>query len=156
VRNDTEFWIADTFTGSLARLTGGDQKAVETTALTCSSTPPIGMSFHKLDKAKDKNFWSVRVNSDIRLIVHRSEQSGAHPANRGRDVLMLRSPRHRPDRGGFNSCHGDAIERHSGCGPKADFVAAEAFRRLDGPPAPKPLPPSASVAKSQPAYEGSK
>jgi hypothetical protein len=33
------------------------------------------MSFHKLDKAKDKNFWSVRVNSDIRLIVHRSEQS---------------------------------------------------------------------------------
>ena len=33
------------------------------------------MSFHKLDKAKDKNFWSVRVNSDIRMIVHRSEQS---------------------------------------------------------------------------------
>jgi hypothetical protein len=33
------------------------------------------MSFHKLDKAKDKNFWSVRVSSDIRLIVHRSEQS---------------------------------------------------------------------------------
>jgi hypothetical protein len=33
------------------------------------------MSFHKLDKAKDKNFWSVRVNSDIRLIAHRSEQS---------------------------------------------------------------------------------
>jgi len=33
------------------------------------------MSFHKLDKAKDKNFWSVRVNSDVRLIVHRSEAS---------------------------------------------------------------------------------
>src|SRR5437763_9163132 len=33
------------------------------------------MSFHKLDKAKDKNFCSVRVNSDIRLIVHRSEGS---------------------------------------------------------------------------------
>ena len=33
------------------------------------------MSFHKLDKAKDKNFWSVRVNSDIRLIVHRSDAS---------------------------------------------------------------------------------
>jgi len=33
------------------------------------------MSFHKLDKARDKNFWSVRVNSDIRLIVHRSDQS---------------------------------------------------------------------------------
>jgi hypothetical protein len=33
------------------------------------------MSFHKLDKAKDKNFWSVRVSSDIRLIVHRSHTS---------------------------------------------------------------------------------
>ena len=30
------------------------------------------MKFHKLDKAKDKNFWSVRVSSDIRLIVHKS------------------------------------------------------------------------------------
>ena len=34
-----------------------------------------GMSFHKLDRAKDKNFWSVRVSSDIRLIVHRSVKS---------------------------------------------------------------------------------
>ena len=33
------------------------------------------MQFHKLDKAKDKHFWSVRVGSDIRLIVHRSETS---------------------------------------------------------------------------------
>ena len=30
------------------------------------------MSFHKLAKAKDKNFWSVRVSSDIRLIVHKT------------------------------------------------------------------------------------
>lgn len=30
-----------------------------------------GMSFHKLDKVKDRNFWSVRVNRDIRVIVHR-------------------------------------------------------------------------------------
>src|SRR5205809_650923 len=34
-----------------------------------------GLSFHKLDKAKDKRFWSVRVNSDIRLIVHRTDGS---------------------------------------------------------------------------------
>jgi hypothetical protein len=33
------------------------------------------MSLHKLDKAKDKNFWSVRVGRDVRLIVHRSEAS---------------------------------------------------------------------------------
>ena len=31
------------------------------------------LSLHKLDKAKDKNFWSIRVTSDIRLIVHRND-----------------------------------------------------------------------------------
>jgi len=71
-----EFRIADTFTDSLARLTGEEQKAVKTTAFDLQLNPANpGMSFHKLDKAKDKNFWSVRVNSDIRLIVHRSEGS---------------------------------------------------------------------------------
>src|SRR5260370_36119567 len=33
------------------------------------------MSFHKLDKAKDKNFWSLRVSADIRLIVHKTQGS---------------------------------------------------------------------------------
>ena len=33
------------------------------------------MSFHKLDKARDKSFWSVRVSSDIRLIVHKTAAS---------------------------------------------------------------------------------
>lgn len=33
------------------------------------------MSFHRLDKAKDKNFWSVRVSGDIRLIVHKTQGS---------------------------------------------------------------------------------
>jgi mRNA-degrading endonuclease RelE of RelBE toxin-antitoxin system len=69
-----EFRIADTFTDSLARLTGDEQKAVKTTAFDLQLNPANpGMRFHKLDKAKDKNFWSVRVNQDIRLIVHRSE-----------------------------------------------------------------------------------
>jgi mRNA-degrading endonuclease RelE of RelBE toxin-antitoxin system len=71
-----DFRIADTFTDSLARLTGEDQKAVKTTAFDLQLNPAKpGMSFHKLDKAKDKNFWSVRVNSDIRLIVHKSDAS---------------------------------------------------------------------------------
>src|SRR4030043_1101261 len=71
-----EFRIADTFTASLARLTGEEQKAVKTTAFDLQMNPANpGMSFHKLDKAKDKNFWSVRVNSDIRMIVHRSDVS---------------------------------------------------------------------------------
>lgn len=70
------FVIADTFTGSLARLTGDEQKAVKTTAFDLQMNPASpGMSFHKLEKAKDRNFWSVRVNADIRLIVHRTTGS---------------------------------------------------------------------------------
>ncbi|MCD4501986.1 3'-5' exonuclease [Chromobacterium vaccinii] len=69
-----EFRIADTFTSSLARLTGDEQKAVKTTAFDLQLNPANpGFSFHKLDHAKDKHFWSVRVSSDIRLIVHRTE-----------------------------------------------------------------------------------
>src|SRR5205807_9326115 len=71
-----EFRIADSFTDSLARLTGDEQKAVKTTAFDLQLNPANpGMSFHKLDKVRDKNFWSVRVTSDIGLIVHRSEGS---------------------------------------------------------------------------------
>ncbi|MEK6805006.1 MAG: 3'-5' exonuclease [Nitrospirota bacterium] len=71
-----EFRIADTFTDSLSRLTGEKQKAVKTTAFDLQLNPANpGMSFHKLDKAKDKNFWSVRVSGDIRLIVHKTQGS---------------------------------------------------------------------------------
>ncbi len=71
-----DFRIADTFTDSLARLTGDEQKAVKTTAFDLQLNPANpGMSFHKLDNARDSNFWSVRVNADIRLIVHRSNGS---------------------------------------------------------------------------------
>jgi len=71
-----DFLIADTFTGSLARLTGDEQKAAKTTAFDLQVNPASpGLSFHKLDKAKDKNFWSVRVSSDIRLIVHKTQGS---------------------------------------------------------------------------------
>ena len=35
-----------------------------------------GLSFHRIDRAKDPNFWSVRVNADLRLIVHRAGGGG--------------------------------------------------------------------------------
>jgi len=71
-----EFRIADTFTDSLARLTGEEQKAVKTTAFDLQmNLENPGLKLHKLGKAKDKNFWSVRVSGDIRLIVHRSDMS---------------------------------------------------------------------------------
>ena len=71
-----EFRIADTFTDSLSRLSAQEQKAVKTTAFDLQLNPASpGMKFHKLDGAKDPNFWSVRVNADVRLIVHKSGSS---------------------------------------------------------------------------------
>lgn len=68
-----DFRIADTFTASLAKLTGDEQKAAKTTAFDLQLNPAQpGLQFHKLTSAKDKNFWSVRVNVDIRLIVHKT------------------------------------------------------------------------------------
>jgi len=60
-----EFRIADTFTASLARLTADEQKAVKTTAFDLQVNPAHpGLPFHKLDRPKDPNFASVRVNKD--------------------------------------------------------------------------------------------
>src|SRR4051812_43944829 len=71
-----ELRIADTFSDSLVRLTSDEQKAVKTTAFDLQLNPANpGLSFHKLDKAKDKSFWSVRVGLDLRLIVHRAPES---------------------------------------------------------------------------------
>lgn len=71
-----EFRIADTFTDSLTKLNGNEQKAVKQTAFDLQMDPSSpGLSFHKLDRAKDKNFWSMRVSSDIRIIVHKTSSS---------------------------------------------------------------------------------
>jgi len=71
-----DFRIADTFTDSLAKLTGEEQKAVKTTAFDLQLNPAHpSLQFHKLEKAKDPRFRSVRVNSDVRLIAHRTETS---------------------------------------------------------------------------------
>src|SRR5689334_1766213 len=68
------FLIADTFTDSLTRLNGDEQKAVKTTAFDLQLNPAHpSLQFHKLDKARDPNFRSVRVNLDIRLIVHQTD-----------------------------------------------------------------------------------
>jgi superfamily I DNA/RNA helicase len=71
-----DFRIAETLTTSLGRLTAEEQKAAKTTAFDLQMNPSgSGMQFHRLDKARDKNFWSVRVSSDLRMIVHRTEGS---------------------------------------------------------------------------------
>ena len=70
------FRIADTFIDSLAKLTAQEQKAVKTTAFDLQLDPTRpGMRFHRIERARDPNFWSVSVNRDIRLIVHRTKSS---------------------------------------------------------------------------------
>jgi UvrD-like helicase C-terminal domain/AAA domain len=71
-----EFRIADTFTDSLARLAAEDQKAAKMAAFDLQLNPAHpSLQFHKLDKAKDPNFWSIRVSRDLRIIVHRTGTS---------------------------------------------------------------------------------
>ena len=71
-----EFRIADTFTASLAKLNAQEQKAAKTTAFDLQlDTSRPGLQFHRIDKSKDANFWSIRVNADIRIIVHKTASS---------------------------------------------------------------------------------
>lgn len=70
------FLLADTFTTSFSRLGGIDQKAVKASVFDLQMDPSGGgLQLHRIDRSKDDNFWSARVNRDIRLIVHRTGDS---------------------------------------------------------------------------------
>lgn len=70
------FLLADTFQTALARLTNEEQKAVKLTVFDLQQDPSNpGLRFHRIDKSKDPNFWSLRVSRDIRLIVHKTKSS---------------------------------------------------------------------------------
>ena len=69
-----QFAIAKALTDSLGRLTNDEQRAVKVTMVDLQLNPATpGIQLHKLDKARDKRFWSARVSSDIRLILHRTD-----------------------------------------------------------------------------------
>lgn len=70
------FLIADTFTASFNRLSSPDQKAVKTSVFDLQMDPTgNGLQLHRIDKSKDPNFWSARVNRDVRLIIHKTGDS---------------------------------------------------------------------------------
>jgi hypothetical protein len=70
------FLIADTFTASFNRLSGLDQKAVKASVFDLQmDRTGKGLQLHRIDKSKDPNFWSARVNRDVRLIVHKTDKS---------------------------------------------------------------------------------
>lgn len=71
-----QFLIADTFTDSLAKLTNEEQKAVKTTVFDLQVDPANpGIQLHRIERVKDKGFWSARVSRNIRLILYRSNFS---------------------------------------------------------------------------------
>ena len=70
------FRIANTFTDSLAKLSNEEQKAVKTTVFDLQMNPANpGINLHKIQNARDKNFLSARASRDIRIIVHKTEDS---------------------------------------------------------------------------------
>lgn len=70
------FRIADTFTKALSKLSRQEQSAAKITVFDLQQNPSApGLQFHRIDKSKDPNFWSIRVNSDVRIVVHKTADS---------------------------------------------------------------------------------
>lgn len=116
-----EFLIADTFTSNLARLLGEEQKAAKTAAFDLQLNPTNpGLQFHRLDRAKDKNFWSVRVSRDIRIIVHRTSQS----------LLLCYVDHHDP---AYGWAERRKIERHPKTGAMQIVEIREHVREIEIP-----------------------
>lgn len=64
--------IADTFYDALGKLSAQEQKAVKTTVFDFQMDPSLpGLSMHRVNRARDPNFWTARVNSDIRMVIHK-------------------------------------------------------------------------------------
>lgn len=116
-----DFRIADTFTESLGKLNADEQKSVKTTAFDLQLNPANpGMQFHRIERAKDPNFWSVRVGRDIRLIVHKTASS-----------LMLCYVGHHDD--AYDWAQRRRIERHPTTGAAQLVEIRETVREIEIP-----------------------
>lgn len=70
------FRIADTFHKALGKLSAQEQSAAKVTVFDLQQDPSApALKFHRIDKSKDPNFWSIRVNSDVRIIIHKTKDS---------------------------------------------------------------------------------
>ncbi len=116
-----KFLIAETFTDSLARLTADEQKTVKTTAFDLQANPKQpGLQFHKLGRAKDPRFWSVRGSRDLRLIVHRTD-----------DALLLCYAGHHDD--AYDWAERRKIEVHPKTGAAQIVVVRETVQEISIP-----------------------
>ncbi|MCP4668904.1 MAG: UvrD-helicase domain-containing protein [Deltaproteobacteria bacterium] len=71
-----KFCISDSFTKALSKLNAQEQSAAKITVFDLQQAPSApGLQFHRIDKSKDPDFWSIRSNRDIRVIVHKTADS---------------------------------------------------------------------------------
>lgn len=60
---------------ALTELTAQEMAAAISTVKTLQSDPANpGLSLHRVDRAKDKGFWTARVNDDLRIVLHRKSE----------------------------------------------------------------------------------
>lgn len=63
--------LANTLSDSLVRLDAQSQAAAKQAVFDFMENPTRpGLKKHRIDNAKDKGFWSIRVNQDVRAVVH--------------------------------------------------------------------------------------
>ena len=128
-----EFRIADTFTAALARLESQEQKAAKTTAFDLQMDPAgPGLQFHRIDRSRDQNFWSVRASRDLRLIVHKTAAS-----------FLLAYVGHHDD--AYDWAERRRIEAHPKTGAVQIVEARERVEEISSP-----LPPSTAPAQPEP------
>jgi hypothetical protein len=128
-----EFRIAATFTSSLARLAAPEQKAAKTTVADLFMDPLApGLHFHRVDRSRDPHFWSVRVNADIRIIVHKTDAS-----------LLLAYVGHHDD--AYAWAERRRIEAHPRTGAVQIVEARERVEEVVVPAAPTALSPATVV-----------
>lgn len=91
--------IAQSFQKSLSKLTAQEQAAVKVTAYDIQSDPDTsGLSLHRIDRCRDPDFWSVRVNRDIRIVLHKRGSDTALVYVGHHDDAYDWAERHRLDR----------------------------------------------------------
>ncbi len=131
-----EFRIADTFTDALAKLPAQEQKAAKTTAFDLQLDPSApGLQFHRIDKSKDPNFWSMRVSRDLRIIVHKTASS----------LLLCYVDHH-------DKAYDWAVRRRIEAHPRTGAIQiVEVRERVEEIRPPVPIVPQAAVAVAPPA-----
>ena len=70
-----KFQIATTFLDSLTRLTAKEQAQAKKAAFDFQVDPAHpSFKFHRIQRSREKHFWSFRVSSELRVVVYKTEE----------------------------------------------------------------------------------